>query len=166
MNERVCTVFVLSDPHPAPVVYDGQVLRITGEQAPLGQLPLLDADMTVLDGGAVVLVSVQLSRPVLVEPHGDLQLTAGSRAAQAMDVLADAPQPAGSSPNFCFGVNSAETIVESFSDLYSHGCEFALMPRRCAPAPAPPPDLPDLPPPPARGLSSGDEPCLSVVGAA
>ena len=74
----------------------GQVVSITGQQAPLGQLALLDAKITVHDGGTVVLVAVHLSQPATVAPEGDLQITAGSVAEQAVEVLKIPTSPPGS----------------------------------------------------------------------
>eukprot|EP01052_Picozoa_sp_SAG31_P007528 SAG31_NODE_359_length_17032_cov_11.017894_12_plen_161_part_00 len=68
-------------------VHPGQNVTLIGERAPPGQLPLLDANLNVMTGGGVTLVSVHLSRPAVVAAGGRLQLSAGSVAERAAEVL-------------------------------------------------------------------------------
>ena len=59
----------LSSPSGAVTVHAGQTLTITGQGAPIGQLALIDAAISVLDGGVAELRSLHLVRPLHAVQH-------------------------------------------------------------------------------------------------
>ena len=99
----------LSSPSGAVTVHAGQTLTITGQGAPVGQLALIDAAISVLDGGVAELRSLHLVRRPRPSSSSQLRHTRTGLAREMIfDVLLPCrPSRSRSSPAACSGSSTA-----------------------------------------------------------